>query len=632
MLAMKKNMKDFDIEEKRILIKVHIKTTPKVVPVLTEEQIAAQIEAEKALNEAKAKEEQKQAKAGNPRKTRKTKEEIEQEQARQKEEEAKKEFIESLEEKSLSEAVNVIKMCLEQLAKLVIVLVSFGEPNGRKAPDTSIKYFWEYMVNQLDQVCKYEETCKIDELQEKIDGEVYPGNSAVILENIFHQPEETGYMYQEDNTLVKLDHWQVQEFANHLSTYAPVYIIEDKYNLYKDYTSLTKIKTELTIFGPLLSNDIFLVPQAFLHCAYEPKKSSNRKKAQKATESVVRKKSLAVIGGEFSGELILALNTILSFYDEVYIMGKAGIIFLMHRLGFKQFGPYTLDAFRTKIIEKILSVAAELGKEIHIPEKLIVAPTPEIKEDKLHEWLGTIYNTRFLWPDNYEQYKETLAAEKTQVIEEPVPKKQEATKKGDTQKKDTKAETAAKNNKTLEEIPAEDASGNKGLGPNFLILGFEQSFLDQIEAEVYNARNILWIGSLDPVLRPGLNDANRSLAMTIREVKEEKKKPGAPQVGVPIDWLVTCVGDDLVEAMNNFDLIVDQPAATQQSKKEDTLSETERSLHDEGNMSRGGDETTSKGTRIEKRNNIGLIADAYGGNTTFVLNLISGRHLESKLF
>jgi len=630
MLGMKKTIKDLDIEEKRILLRVHLKAANKIPLISPEEH--AQIQAAKDAEREKAREEAKiaQLKAGvkESKKAKKTKEELAEELAKQREEEAKLEFIKNVDEKSLHEAVSVIKAFLEQSAKLVIVLVSFGEPNGKFNPNTTLKYFQEYLNGNIDDQTTYyfEDSVKVENFQEKIESDTYQPNSALILENIFHHPEEAGYIFDENNRLEKLDHYQIQEFANLLSSYAPVYVIEDKYNIFKDHASLSRVKTELTIFGPVLSNDLTLVAQAFLHCAYEPKKSTRTIKKQQQ-ELIPKKKTLAIIGGDFSTELILALNTILNFYDEVYIMGKVGILFVMQKLGFKNFGTYHLDIHKQRLIESILNNAAELGTTIHIPEKLIVAPNPV--EDQLPQWISSIYNTRFVWPDGYEQYMKDLQEKQAQQAAE-----EQAQKKVDPKAKaDPKAAKAdpkgAPVQKTLEEIPEEQTNGIKSLPKDFLVVGYEQSFVQEIEAAIYDARNILWIGSLDPIVRPGLIDSNQSVALTIYNVKEERKyKP--LQNGIPTEWLVSVVGEDLLEAMNHFDIAFDAPPV-KEKQGGDAMSEMEKSQHDEDGMSRiDAADTISKGTKIEKRNNVGLVADIHSTNTSFVLNLIAGKELESK--
>ncbi len=634
MLSMKKTIKDLDLEEKRILLRIHLKAKNKI-PLLTAEereqiQAAQEAEREKTMKlEQKIKEEQKQNKG---RKVKKTKEEIAEELAKLKEEEAKREFISGVDEKSLYDAINLIKSCLEQLAKLVIVLVSFGEPNGKPNPSTSLKYFWEYARDSLDQICNFEDTCTIPDLPEKLEADVYPNNSALILENIFFHPEEAGYIYDEHQELQKLDHYQIQEFANLLSTYSPVYVIEDLYNIYRDYASLSRIRTEFTVFGPTLSTDLTLVAQAFLHCAYQPKKSSRKTKIIEDS-TVTKRKTIAVIGGEFSADLILAMNTILAYYDEIYIMGRAGVLFLMHRLGFKQFADFKLDSYQHQLIENILIAANELGKIVHIPDKLIVAPEPEEKEDP--QWITGIFNTRFAWPDLSEQTRKGSLADKTPTASEDTQKKLETSKK--TSEPGTARNQKTTNQKEKETVPEATVEDNAGpvvkpLGTGFIVVGYDQAFVQQIEEQVYNARNILWIGSLEPILHPGLNATNQSLALTIYNVKEERRPPTL-QNALPADWLISCVGADLVEAMNHFDIIFDAPPATQ-SRKDEAMSEIDksRSVHDEMSMSRAEVESVSRGTKVEKRNNVGLVADIYSGNAGFVFNLIAGRELEGKQF
>lgn len=49
----------------------------------------------------------------------------------------------------MEEILETIKLCLEKMAKLVVVLVSYDKPMGKYSQVHSVKFFEEFLINVL---------------------------------------------------------------------------------------------------------------------------------------------------------------------------------------------------------------------------------------------------------------------------------------------------------------------------------------------------------------------------------------------------------------------------------------------------------------------------------------------------
>mmetsp|Transcript_1175 Transcript_1175/g.1069 ORF Transcript_1175/g.1069 Transcript_1175/m.1069 type:complete len:375 (-) Transcript_1175:1043-2167(-) len=325
-LSLAKVFKDIQlsIEGRTMMMRVHLKTK-------TEAEIEALKEQERIEAENRAKEEEKQKAKEKRRIVKKTKDELAKEAEQKRIEEERKEFMIRVDEKSLEEARKVIKLCLDQLAKLVIVMVSFNKPQGRHTKENSVFQFSEYLKTSLDHMVLFEPSCKIEDMVDRLQMEEFGDNACLVLENCYNEPEELGYYVDEEDRLQKVEDDQVHAFANLISEYAPCYIIEDTYSFFRDFTSITKIMpSEVCIFGPKMSNDVTIVAQAFNHAAWEPPVPSQRKRKENPYWAPIKKRSVALLGGDFDGDYVLAIDTILGFYDKIYLAGKLGIYFFMY--------------------------------------------------------------------------------------------------------------------------------------------------------------------------------------------------------------------------------------------------------------------------------------------------------------
>lgn len=668
MLALKKTMKDLDqnIEGRRIMVRIHLKKRdPAVIEAEWQEELLRR-EAEAKAKEEAAKAELKKTGKKPPKKT---KEEIAEEARKAQEEEERRRFIISVEEKSLHEASSLIKFLLEQLAKLVIVLVSFGEPHGREKPGNSVRPFYEFMKTQIEQICQFEESCKILDMAERHEMESYPDNSCVILENVFNEPAEVGLVKDEEGVVDKIDDNETYHFAELLNVYAPCYIIEDKENFFKHYTSITKVRPiECGTFGPSMSNDVTLVSQAVLHSLYEPKVSKSRRPKNVVEIKPPTKKSIALLGGEFVGEYILAIDTLLHFYDRIVLAGKVGIYFFMCLYKFNKLGDYTLDEIQRACILKIMAHAKEFNKEIVVPSRFIVAPKAILESP---DWKQALADTKRIWPpeplkleiDFNENAEIKIQSESKSVIEDehhaapPVQVKKEESKKEDHKgKKDSKEDPKAKKDTKKEDPKAKkeekkedpkalkkqltpDKNLSELLNPNewdpmAMIVSYEPDYINGVLTYLQDTRSVLWIGSLDPMNRPETNEFNRVVALELYQQQQINKRPVINN-GVSTDWAVSCVGEELLTIINSLE-IVPETVPTIVSRKDEDASLGDRSERSgspdpsrRGDEDDGEDNTTFRGK--ERVSNVKLLCDAASTDANFVLRLLGGSWVEGKI-
>ena len=93
----------------------------------------------------------------------------------------------------------MIRNLLERQAKLVIVIVSYDRLfgiiyisiKGRQKTTSSIKFFYDWLKSNLEQVVTFSESHIIENFDENVENQVYPENSVLVLENIFFEPMET---------------------------------------------------------------------------------------------------------------------------------------------------------------------------------------------------------------------------------------------------------------------------------------------------------------------------------------------------------------------------------------------------------------------------------------------------------
>lgn len=78
----------------------------------------------------------------------------------------------------------------------------------------------------------------IDNFEEKIETEMFPDNSVLVLENAYFEPAEIGFRYDEGEEnddgaggLVKYRLEDKEEYLAAITSYASALVVEDKVNL-----------------------------------------------------------------------------------------------------------------------------------------------------------------------------------------------------------------------------------------------------------------------------------------------------------------------------------------------------------------------------------------------------------------
>ena len=83
---------------------------------------------------------------------------------------------------------------------LCICVISLGDPKGRVIAENSLQLFHDYIKMVIPTYnLHFSETCIIGDWAEKMEAEAYTQgeNSVLILENVFFNPEEAGFICDE---------------------------------------------------------------------------------------------------------------------------------------------------------------------------------------------------------------------------------------------------------------------------------------------------------------------------------------------------------------------------------------------------------------------------------------------------
>jgi len=73
-----------------------------------------------------------------------------------------------LDQNNLNEIIETIKYILDHVGKLVILMMSYGEPTGQPHPLFSLRFFADYLKQKIDFQIQFNEECLIKDFDEKI--------------------------------------------------------------------------------------------------------------------------------------------------------------------------------------------------------------------------------------------------------------------------------------------------------------------------------------------------------------------------------------------------------------------------------------------------------------------------------
>ena len=195
---------------------------------------------------------------------------------------------------------------------------------------------------------------------EKAEQDEYPDNSILILENAFFQPEEIGFRKDEADNMINLSFEERLDYIAKISEYAPIYVIEDKPNLFKKWTSLVALKPENCVLGSCSGRDLSLI-----------------------SYSIVVDKSpfVVMIGGDITPFKLLTIDSLLNVADEIWLIGKIGMLFKMYNEKIDSFAGLQLDEFKKKIIERIYKNIMDMNILKSMPKS--TQPNLKIAEIKI---------------------------------------------------------------------------------------------------------------------------------------------------------------------------------------------------------------------------------------------------------
>jgi 3-phosphoglycerate kinase len=138
--------------------------------------------------------------------------------------------------------------------------LSYGEKSGGKySYVNSMEFFANYLKRKYENVI-FEKSIFIENFEEKMETEIYPEGSIIVLENAYFYPEETGFLEKknvlnsEENESTfshcKLMYEDRLEYIRSLSEYGNLFILEDKHCIYENkLASVLNLKSDCKVLG-----------------------------------------------------------------------------------------------------------------------------------------------------------------------------------------------------------------------------------------------------------------------------------------------------------------------------------------------------------------------------------------------
>jgi hypothetical protein len=100
-----------------------------------------------------------------------------------------------------------------------------------------------------------------------------------------------------ENAFFSKEMEEKKNFIERVSEYGTLYVIQDKDNFFKDYTSMVSLTPETTIFSTLIGHDLSVLSY---------------------TITLERGPFIVIMGGDFSQEVYYAINTFLGKKNYIY--------------------------------------------------------------------------------------------------------------------------------------------------------------------------------------------------------------------------------------------------------------------------------------------------------------------------
>lgn len=445
------------------------------------------------------------------------------------------------------------------------------------------------------------------------------------------------------------------DYISKISEYAPLFVIEDKPDLFKNWTSLTALKPESCVLGLNSGKDLSVISYAMI---------------------VDKMPMVLIIGGDLTPFKLLAIDSVLNIVDEIWLVGKIGMYFRMYLERLDQFCGLRLDELKKKIIEKIYKNINDMNNLKLMPKSL----NPDLKISKISIPCDVFYtdlsneNDKFELPEvespefidfvkNRKIYHNFMKEQEIKDFEEKetelclledqekeLKKKEKRMKEDQEEEYEEKNEEEPKKNtyiqeinnelvkETLETQPIENNLEETKEQPkelqkeNQYFLDFGSFTQRKLIRSIKNCKKVVWIESLCPNDNENFNETNIEIAKYLCAYQEEKKNMIQKEMQTEglhnfnEDRIVFTVGKNLEQKLNSFDLI--DPADIKPTSPKDENEENKSQAFEliEKNEENKSEISGQGNTTQQKKNNIVLVSDFHAKDSDFICKIISGRY------
>ena len=177
---------------------------------------------------------------------------------------------------------------------------------------------WLRKNNESFQVY-FEKSLLIANFEEKMETEIYPDGSIVVLENAYFYPQEIGF---ENRTVrgaddveyvshCKLLHEERLEFIRLLSEYGNIFVLEDKHSVFVDkLATVLNLRSDSKVLGLKTGQEV-----------------------QSVAHVLTFRKSpfLVVLGGPVTFDKLLAFYSLLFYADTIFLAGEFGAQYYLYQ-------------------------------------------------------------------------------------------------------------------------------------------------------------------------------------------------------------------------------------------------------------------------------------------------------------
>lgn len=479
---------------------------------------------------------------------------------------------------------------------------------------------------------------------------------------MFFQPEEIGFARDEAENMFPLSFEEKTNYIARASEYAPIYVIEDKPNLFKKWTSLVALKPENCVLGACSGRDISLISYSI----------------------VVDKSPFVVfIGGEITPFKFLVIDALLNIADEIWLVGKLGLLFKMYNEKISHFCGLHLDDFKKKIIERIyknimdMNILKSMPKstqpnlkiaEIRLPCDFIFSDfTNEIAEvppNDSPEFIEFLKNHQihhnFLTKQEIQEFEENEAQLLLKEEQERALKQKQKEIKEDQDYEEDQEEllNSSPENKTQiieeEKVPTNEANLNEISEPpvenvlnsedpnqkdehdlqkeGLFFLDFGSYTRRKLIRSIKNCKKLVWIDSLSANDNPNFNDTNFEISKYLYHYQEEKKSNIQKEAAVEgthdfnQDLIIFAFGKELQKCLNNFDLI-DPLELRQNSQKDENEENKSQYIENTEKIEENKSQLSGQANLQEiAKNNISLVSDFFSKDSEYACKILSGRY------